>query len=121
MAAPRRGFSLVEVVVAMSIFAGGVLGVMGAFSVATRTGTQALRLDTAVELAERKLNAAVILPADRLQPHNGEEGIFQWQVGYTSKPHQLMAATATVTWLDRGADRRFQLTRVFLPLSVDEP
>ena len=110
-----RGFTLIEVLVALTILAVGILGVMVAFSVATRTSSHNVRLTEAVAIAQRELELAVIVPADSLTPSKGSSGPYTWTVNYAEKIHGLGLASVAVCWTERGQGQVFRLNRIFLP------
>lgn len=109
-----QGFSLIEVLVAMTILATGILGVLSAFSLSGRTGNRAFRLEQAALLAERELELAMHLPSGQ-QPMTGSDGPYTWQLAYASRPHDLAVVRIEVQWLDRGQTRSFELERAFVP------
>ena len=100
---------------AMAIFAGGIVGVLSVFSVATRSNANALRLEQAVHIAERELILAIAAGEEQLVDRESKEGIYSYSLKYQSKPHDLMAAMISVHWLQQGKKERFQMTRVFKP------
>lgn len=108
-------FTLIEVLVATTILAGGIIGVVGAFSLSDRAASRACRLRGAAEVAQRVLASAVAANAEKLQPASGSSGRFAWKLIYSDKPHDLMLASVSVTWLDRGRTETFELSRIFLP------
>jgi prepilin-type N-terminal cleavage/methylation domain-containing protein len=113
----RLAFTLLEVLVATSILAVGIVGVLAVFSLSIRAASTAEQLDTAVRLATNRLELAVAVPAGGIRPDSGSAGRFKWTVTYTDKPHRLVLATVQVTWTDGGQPQTYQLSQLFMPAS----
>ena len=108
-----------EVLVAVTVLAAGILGVLEAFSLSLRAGVRSTRLQDAARIAEKQLQFAVVQPAEKLQADRGTEGPFTWRLGVSESQENLMRASVTVEWLERGEPQTFDLTRVFLPRRVN--
>ncbi len=117
----RTGFTLIEVLVALTVFAVGVLGASAAFSVSMRAATSAGRLDQAVSLAREQLALAVAVSQDHLDPREATTDLFRWRVNYEAKPEGLVAATVVVEWLDAGVPREYVLAELFTPAEAAAP
>lgn len=113
-----RAFTLLEVIVAMTIFGAGVLGVMAALSMGSRTSVSAYRLAEASRLAESKMVLAVQSPAGSLLPERGDAEPYTWESSFESGPNGLTQANVTVTWTDRGQTDQYVLRQLFLPRQV---
>jgi|GEM_PF-6175133 len=111
----RRGFTLLEVLVAMLVMSVGVMGIMAAVMAGSSASSSANKLETAVDIARRELALAVTLPSNELIGSSDSEGVMSWTIGYTNKQHSLVMATVTVQWLERGQTRTYQLSQVFVP------
>ncbi|MAE63534.1 MAG: hypothetical protein CMJ18_04620 [Phycisphaeraceae bacterium] len=111
----RRAFSLVEVIVAMTIFAVGFAGVITAVSMSVRRAGDTYRSDRAVEIARRVMTVVTATPAEQRAAHGGEEDRYRWSVDLDRRPHDLVAATVTVRWAERNDMRTFRLHEIFLP------
>lgn len=92
---------------------------MGAFSLASRTGTDAFRHEEAASLAQRELGLAITTPKSQWAERSGTTGHYQWTVRYDDKSHELGMASVAVRWLDSGSWQEFRLSRVFVPQAGD--
>lgn len=110
-----KGFTLIEVLVAMTMLAVGILGVMGAFTLAMQTASRSGRLGEVAAVAEQQLELAVTTRPGEAEPKTGSAGPYAWTVTFSDRPHALMLASVTVSWSDHGQPQTFQLSRVFLP------
>ena len=113
----RRAFTLIEVIVALSVLAGGILGVMSAFSLCVRAAGSERKVQGALVIAEREIDAAVNLPGNTLDPTSGSTPPYQWSVTYLNKPDQLIMATCTIVWQEQGEPITLVISRVFVPRS----
>ena len=113
-----KGFTLIEVLVAMTILAVGVLGVLGAFHLSMQAASRAFRVDEAAGLAERELQRAIAVPKESLADKAGTEGRYTWTVTITDPPasQRLKCVTVTVRWLERDQGQTFQLSQIFHPM-----
>lgn len=89
MGRQRRGFTLMEAVVALAVFAVGMLGLAGAFSQIVRANATSRRKQTAVLLAERQLAQFRIVGAREVVQTSGAfQGPFDgytWQAQFNSR------------------------------------
>lgn len=115
----NQGFTLIEVLVAMTIFGVGILGVVTSLSLATQSNASARRLVEAAHLADHHMAAAVGVKADALDSDSGEQGAFQWRKTYERKTEELILATVVVEWKDRGETQQYELNQIFLPQRQD--
>ena len=115
-----RAFTLIEVLVAMSIFSVGVLGVLGAILLSTSVASRAQRLDDAVVLANMQLEQAICVPVDKLENKQGQESRYTYVISMETRPGGLMAAKITIQWLESGEVQEYSISKVFLPATVQE-
>ena len=108
-------FTLLEVLVASTLLATGIVGVLAVFLASVRAASAAEHLEDAVSLASIELELAVATPADRLQPLSGNSGRYAWAVAFTDKPEGLVLTTVRVTWSEGGRPQAFQLSQLFKP------
>jgi len=111
----EAAFSLLEVLVAVTILSVGVLGVLTGFSLSTRASARAYRTDQAAAIARCQLEQALALPTRELEPGTGTSSRFHWTLDVEGKPHGLVRATVTVKWLERGQTESYRLSQVFVP------
>lgn len=110
-----QAFTLLEVLVATTLLATGIVGVLATFSLSVRAASASEHLEDAVQLASVRLELAVATPADRLRPESGNAGRYAWDVAFTDKPEGLVLATIRVTWSESGRPQTFQLSQLFKP------
>lgn len=109
------GFTLLEVLVSLTILGVGIMGVAAAVSVGAQRGSSGLRLGEAVATAQRELTLAITKPAGHFERTTGASGPLTWTVSYANKNHGLVAAAVEVQWREQGEARRYRLAQVFAP------
>ena len=110
----RNGFTLIEVLIALTILSVSVLGIIQCISLCSRSATKALRLAEATEIAQREMALAVMNKASGL-PAADRDGVYQWQVEKTEKGENLWLISVTVTWNAKGESQVFSLSRILNP------
>ena len=111
---------MVEVIVALSILSGGIIGVAGTFSMCSRAGSLNLRLGEAGMIAERELRLAVATAGDGSRAFRGESDLHKWDITFEDMSLGLVRATVVVSWRQQGQDRDFTLSEIFLPAKAGE-
>ncbi len=108
----RAGFSLVEVVVALTIFSGGIVALSAAFHHVSQHAVTAERRHQAALLAERQLRAEP--PADGAASGRARMpvGPFAWQRRTDTVAPGLLRTQVAVTWTDGGKAEHFELQRL---------
>jgi prepilin-type N-terminal cleavage/methylation domain-containing protein len=108
-----RGFSLVELLVAATILAVGLLGILTAFPVSHRDIVYGGRVSQAVALAQQRMEQ---LKAGNFPPANGNEtsGLYtiNWtvsSVGVGAAVNDLRKVTVNVTWTQSIRPGRYDL------------
>lgn len=109
------GFTLAEVIVALTIFAVGIVGVLASFSQSMRVGSRAARLDEAIEIAESRLELVTAAVEGTPESSTGSCGRYAWRATFAEKPHGLIQASVEVRWWERGIMEKFVLSQCFLP------
>jgi len=115
-----RAFTLVEVLVALTIFSVGVLGVLGAIAKSSNIASRTQRLDGAVMLANIRLEEAICVPVDKLQARQGQEDRYTYAISMENRPGGLMMAKIIVQWLEGGNTQEYSISKIFLPAPVQE-
>lgn len=114
------GFTLVEVLVAMTVLSVGILGLLGALLLSSNVSARSEHLENAVDLANSKLQQAICVKVDQLQPEQGNQDRYNYTLSMEDRPGGLMAAKMTVQWLEGGSIQKYTLSRVFLPAASQE-
>ena len=112
-----RAFTLIEVLVAMTILAVGILGILGALHLSAQAAARGFRAEEAAALAERELAGTIAVPRESLSDKAGTDGRYAWTVTITDTlaSEQLKRVTVTVRWMEREQERTYQLSQIFLP------
>ena len=114
MTGRRRGFTLVEALVSMTILGVGIVGVMSAFTLASRSGSEAMRLSEAAAIADQRLETLLGSSESQWVPR-GVSGNYAWEAKVADLRDGLRLATVVVRWTDRRGRQEFELSEVFLP------
>lgn len=107
----QSGFTLVEVLIALTILSVSVLGIIQSISVCSHNATKALRLTEATGIARREMALAVLAKGSG-SPATGGDGVFQWKVETSEKAENLLLISVAVTWQERGRPQVFRLSRM---------
>ena len=117
----RRGFTLIEVMVAIVLLSVGILGVMGAVRGVTRASGRAEETVEAVTLARGMLNEIKSSGSVQTGTSNGDFGVqnpgYRWEstVETSADVADLLQITVTVLWPDGPRENRYNLTTLYLP------
>lgn len=108
--ASAGGFTIVEVLVAMTVTGIGLVSVFGALRMASDVTDRIRNEQTAQLLAESHMTRLLCCPAEQLADDEGEAGKFTWQetVGASRVP-DVAEVTVTVGWQHRGRKFSFEL------------
>ena len=113
----ERGFTLLEVIVAMALFAAGIVAISRLFTGALRLSGGASDASAAAIYARQRMEEALLAP----DPAEGvEQGAFgdrhRWILETSfvppeeEKPYDEIRFRVTVTWDDGGHERATELT-----------
>jgi len=102
----KRGFTLLEVLIATLLLTGGVLSIVGAFSSGMVTSGDVERVALALNLAQEKLedikNKTYANVANEAQSAVSGFPVFQRQVAVTVLQTGLKQVAVTVSWDTKG-------------------
>jgi len=110
-----EGYSLVEMIAALTIFSLGVLGTMEVFTTCLRSTSSSLGYTQAVFLAQQVLEETIaegtLYPGD----DSGDFGDDYPQHSWTCEIEEtdqtgLMEVRVAVTWTERGREKEYALT-----------
>lgn len=107
----QKGFTLIEVLIALTILSVSVLSIIQCISLCSRNATKALRLSQATEIAQREMALTVMAKASSSPAADGD-GVYQWKVETSEKEQNLKLVTVTVTWNERGETKEYNLSRL---------
>ncbi len=105
-----RGFTIVEVLVAMSVTAIGLMAVFGALRTANDAAGRIRDEEAAQLLAERRLTALLAEPLEQMGTRKGSESKFDWEEKVrSSRQPKVGEIVVTVRWLHQGRPFAFEL------------
>lgn len=111
----RRGFTLIEMVVAVFLLAIGVVGALGAISSATRASGAADQIQTATLLAQQRMSEIELQPdsltgGDQEAPFETNPS-YRWKESVEATDYaNLFKVTLTVVWGNPAAPQERTLT-----------
>lgn len=112
-----NGFSIIEVLFALSFFAIGILAVSTLAISAISSNASARRLTDATALAEDRLEKLAALPYEDIQDGSGMDGAYQitWDVVENDMVDKTKTITVTVTcpkgWKDTNVAIRHLISK----------
>jgi Tfp pilus assembly protein PilV len=114
-----EGFSIMETLIALSIFSIGILAVATLVLSAIGENASARRITEATALAEDRLEQLMALPYDTIAGGNSTEGAYQvnWNVAEDIIVAETKSITVTVSWLYLGKQRNVTIRHLFSPLA----
>lgn len=105
-----RGFTIVEVLVAMTVTGVGLLAVFTALRMAHSTAGLISDEQQAQQLAQRHMTSLLVEPIQRMGVQTGQTGRFSWQHAIRrTKDPDLAEVVVSVRWAHQGQQRKFQL------------
>lgn len=109
----KKGFTLLEILLTLVLFAAGVVGIMGLFGYTLDSSLDAEYTETAVVLAQARMeevrNIAYVSIANETKALVSGFTLFQRQVGVTEPLTDLKQVTVTVYWQFKGQEVNEQL------------
>lgn len=114
----KKGFSLLELIIAIGVLAVGLVGVLQIFPVGLRASQRAGMMTKTAFLAQNKLEEVKMSGFGSITalpptiPLAGEDGDFEWEITI-DKPElnglndndNMRKVTVTVSWMDRSKKR----------------
>lgn len=129
MVAPRRGFSLVEAVVAAAVLGVALVVVIGLTGDAVSAQSRAERLETAARLADEQLNLVLALGPEGYEAQFPASGRcdppfedFAYDVALVpGAGGEAYRVRATITWPDGARSRQLTLETRVAPRLGEDP
>ena len=112
--APKKGFSLLELIIAIGVLAIGLVGVLQIFPVGLRASYRSGMVTKAAFLAKNKIEEVKMTDFDSITkippeiPLSGTEGDFEWEL-FIDKPalegmessDDIRKLTVRINWIER--------------------
>ena len=104
----RKGFSLIEVIMAMAILVMGLVGIMNVFPSGLRASKKAGDISKGTFLATEKIEEARLIGLENMESLSGESGKLEWELSEEDMlldgldPDALKKLTCTVSWTVKG-------------------
>ncbi len=113
------GFSIMETLIALSIFTIGILAVASLVLAAIGENASARRVTEATALAEDRLEQLMAVSYDSLAGNNVKIGAYEvvWDVAENVISPQTKLITVIVSWQYRGKQRNVTIRHLFSPLA----
>jgi len=110
----KRAFTLVEALVAMTVMAVGVTGILGSFTSALVSGAIAedyAKASLKMEQLMTQIRAGSITPFDVNMGTFSDESLFQWQASFTELDvDYLYQVEVTIAWERAGRQHNLKVT-----------
>ncbi|UCE55634.1 MAG: prepilin-type N-terminal cleavage/methylation domain-containing protein [Desulfobacterales bacterium] len=113
----RRGFSLIEVVIALSVFSIGILAIATLVISSIDENASARRVTEATALAEDRLERMMALSYENINDGESTEGAYtvSWDVAEDVMVEQTKSITITVTWRYHGSAHKVIIQQLMAP------
>lgn len=113
------GFSIIECLIALSIFAIGILAVATLILSSIRSNASARRTMEATALAEARLEQVMAIPYDNIVAGESTQGPYTvaWEVAEDVILAETKSITVTVSWSYRGRPRNVTVHHLFTPMA----
>jgi type IV pilus modification protein PilV len=108
----QKGFSLIEILIAITVFAIGILAVAGMQITAIKGNSFANDLTKATTLAQDRMEKLISLPYIDLEDANATEGRYNISCNIdTDYPiNNTKEIRVIIRWTDKGAQKRVSIT-----------
>lgn len=117
----RRGFTLMEVVIAMLMIGVLLPAVMGAITTCMRAESRSRHIAEATELAQERLYDEILTADITKFTGTGDFGqdfsIFRWQSTYQEASYGTYEVTVTVTWLEGNDTHSVKMSTLYYDTS----
>lgn len=115
---PKKGFSLLELIIAIGVLAVGLVGVLQIFPVGLRASYRSGMVTKAAFLAKNKIEEVKMADFDAITkippdiPLSGTEGDFDWEI-FIDRPvlegmesnDDIRKLTVRIKWIERNRER----------------
>jgi len=117
--AREKGFTLVEVLIALTIFAYGILGVATMQIASMKGNTSAKDLTEASTLGSDQLEKLMLAPYGSISNGSRTTGIYgiTWNVQNDTPQQDTLTVIVNVSWTERGTQRRVSMCNVIANLN----
>lgn len=117
--ADTEGFSIIECLIALSIFTIGILAVATLVLSSIGENASARRITEATTLAEARLEQLMALPYSDIVADQETQGAYTvtWEVTEGAIIAETKSITVTVSWWYRGKQRDVTVRHLFSPLA----
>ena len=114
----KRGFSLLELIIAIAVLAIGLVGILQIFPIGLRASQRAGMMTKVTFLAQNKIEDVKLTGFDEITalppkiPLSGREGDFEWNIKIDevelegiASDSDIRKVTVTITWPERNTTR----------------
>ena len=114
----KRGFSLLELIIAIAVLAVGLVGVLQIFPIGLRASQRAGMMTKAAFLAQNKIEDVKLAGFDAITelppkiPLSGKDGDFEWNIKIddvnlegVENSSEMRKVTVILTWPERNTTR----------------
>ena len=114
-----EGFSIIECLIALSIFTIGILAVAALILSSIGENASARRITEATALAEDRLEQLMALPYDDIVAGESTQGAYtvNWDVTEDVIVAQTKSITVAVSWIYRGIQRNVTIQHLLSPVA----
>jgi hypothetical protein len=104
--------------VAMTVLAVAIIGVLQVLSLALQTAGHSSAVDQAARLAQSQLALALSVDPTAARDEKGSSDRFEYTVSFASKQTDLMLVSVVISWQERGQPQSYRLSELrYIPAS----